>query len=390
MAGPPRCPWGRCSWPAAPWSRACSPPLPGRLPPHKRRLRMHTVAVQVRRIRTPPRHERIPHLRRIAPLTLAAAIAVMPAAAAAQAPAPPAPAKLTLGVVGLHQGKHTYVVAHTKVRVAGTINALAAGDAVTVQLLRKGKVRRQAKAGVNTQGKFAAKLGVKGRGTFAVRVVHKQGVHVLAGTSRRVRFTAVRPNLHQGSSGLAVRLLQRQLDRLAYVTPRGGHYDDATGRAVLAYRKVNHMSRITSTNKTVLARLFSGRGAFRLRHPGAGKHVEADLSRQVLVLANHGKAERIYTTSSGKPSTPTVVGSFRFYRRGPGYNAKGMYYSTYFIRGYAIHGYHEVPTYAASHGCLRVPLSNAISIYKWLSLGDRIFVYTKGKGSTRVMPNAGP
>jgi lipoprotein-anchoring transpeptidase ErfK/SrfK len=67
-----------------------------------------------------------------------------------------------------------------------------------------------------------------------------------------------------------------------------------------------------------------------------------------------------------------------------------MYFSNYFIRGYAIHGYAEVPTFAASHGCLRVPLANAVSIYKWISLGNRIFVYTKGKGSTRVLPNAGP
>jgi hypothetical protein len=323
-------------------------------------------------------------LRRLALLTLAAPLLLAPAAEAQ------ARAQLSASVVGLHQGKRLYVVAHTKVRVAGTINAAAAGDGVTVQLLRKGKVRKRVLAGVNRQGKFAAKVKVGTTGTFAVRVVHKQGVNVAAGSSRRVRFTAVRPNLHHGSSGPAVRLLQRQLARLAYVTPRGGRFDDATGRAVLAYRKVNRMSRITSTNASMLAKLFSGRGAFRLRHPSGGKHVEADLSRQVLVLANHGKAERIYHTSSGKPSTPTVVGSFRFYMRGPGYNAKGMYYSSYFIRGYAIHGYHEVPTYAASHGCLRVPLANAVSIYKWISLGDRIFVYQKGKGSTRVRPNAGP
>jgi lipoprotein-anchoring transpeptidase ErfK/SrfK len=323
-------------------------------------------------------------LRRIALLTAAVPL-LLAGPAAAQAPA-----GISAGVVGLHKGKATYVVAQTKVRVAGTINAAAAGDGVTVELLRKGKVRKRVLAGVNKSGKFAAKVKVGGTGLFGVRVQHKQGVNVAAGSSRVVRFRAVKGNLHQGSSGPAVRLLQRQLARLAYVTPRGGHYDAATGRAVLAYRKVNKMSRITSTNKAVLARVFSGRGAFRLRHPSAGKHVEADLSRQVLVLANHGKAERIYNTSSGKPSTPTVVGSFRFYMRGPGYNAKGMYYSTYFIRGYAIHGYHEVPTYAASHGCLRVPLSNAVSIYKWISLGDRIFVYTKGKGSTRVLPNAGP
>ena len=37
--------------------------------------------------------------------------------------------------------------------------------------------------------------------------------------------------------------------------------------------------------------------------------------------------------------------------------------SNYFIRGYAIHGYAEVPTYAASHGCLRVPIPDAPAIY---------------------------
>jgi L,D-transpeptidase-like protein len=323
-------------------------------------------------------------LRRLALLTVAVSLALAPAALAQ------APAQLKVGVVGLHQGKHIYTVAHTRVRVAGTMNVAAAGDGVTVELLRNGKVRRRALAGVNKQGKFAAKLKVGTTGTFAVQVIHKQGVNVGPAQSKRVRFKAIRPNLHSGSSGPGVRLLQRQLARLAYVTSRGGRFDDATGRAVLAYRKVNKMARITSTNASMLSKLFSGRGAFRLRHPSAGKHVEADLSRQVLVLANHGKPERIYTMSSGKPSTPTVVGSFRFYSKTPGYNAKAMYYSNYFIRGYAIHGYHDVPAYNASHGCLRVPLANAVSIYRWISLGDRIFVYTKGKGSTRVRPNAGP
>ena len=36
-----------------------------------------------------------------------------------------------------------------------------------------------------------------------------------------------------------------------------------------------------------------------------------------------------------------------------------MVYSSYFIRGYAIHGYADVPTYAASHGCLRMPIPDA-------------------------------
>jgi lipoprotein-anchoring transpeptidase ErfK/SrfK len=243
---------------------------------------------------------------------------------------------------------------------------------------------------VNKQGKFNSKLAVSHTGGYSVRVRHKQGLNVAAGTSPRAPFSAVTSKLHEGSRGPVVKLLQRQLVRLAYVTTRRGTYDASTSRAVLAYRKVNRMSRITSVNRALLSKLFTGRGGYKLRHPSAGKHVEADLSRQVIVLADHGKPERIYPTSSGKPSTPTVVGTFRFYRKDPGYNAEGMYFSSYFIRGYAIHGYASVPNYAASHGCLRVPIPVAVSIYNWIDVGDRIFVYTKGKGSTRVMPNAGP
>jgi lipoprotein-anchoring transpeptidase ErfK/SrfK len=103
--------------------------------------------------------------------------------------------------------------------------------------------------------------------------------------------------------------------------------------------------------------------------------VEFDWSRQVVVLADRGHAVRTYHASSGKPSTPTVFGSYSFYSKTPGTNAKGMVDSNYFIRGYAIHGYPEVPTYAASHGCIRIPIPNARQVFNSISLGERIFVY---------------
>ncbi len=84
---------------------------------------------------------------------------------------------------------------------------------------------------------------------------------------------------------------------------------------------------------------------------------------------------RTYTTSTGAPSTPTVVGAFRVYRRTPGTNAKGMVHSAYFIRGYAVHGFESVPPFPASHGCLRVPIPDARSIYDWLRMGTKVFVY---------------
>ncbi len=68
-----------------------------------------------------------------------------------------------------------------------------------------------------------------------------------------------------------------------------------------------------------------------------------------------------------------------------------MVNSNYFIRGYAIHGYAEVPTYAASHGCLRVPIPDAAAIYGWVREGTPVDVYNEsGGGSHRVRGNAGP
>jgi len=53
-----------------------------------------------------------------------------------------------------------------------------------------------------------------------------------------------------------------------------------------------------------------------------------------------------------------------------------MYYSIYFLRGFAIHGYHSVPTYPASHGCVRTPLWFARGFYnRWGRIGVRIVVF---------------
>ena len=95
----------------------------------------------------------------------------------------------------------------------------------------------------------------------------------------------------------------------------------------------------------------------------------------MLALIEGGKVVSIYHTSSGAPATPTVIGSFRVYMQTPGTNAKGMVDSSYFIRGYAIHGYVDVPAFNASHGCLRIPIPDAARVFNWLHIGDRVIVY---------------
>ena len=324
-------------------------------------------------------------------LTLFAALAIA-APAQAQLPgvgqppttpppaAQPAEAKLTVGVAGAmsDRGKR-WVLAGQELVASGSLDPYVAGEEVSVSLYR-GKKRLDTRVvevqNDNGRGTFTVKFGgVKKPGSYYVRATHEASAAQKAATSDPARFGAVRSSSGSGSNGQHVRLLQLGLKRLAYVTPVNGRHDAATGRAVIAFRKVNGMSRITSANTNVMKALFAGRGGYKLKYPKAGKHVESDLSRQVLVLADKGKPQRIYHTATGARSTPTVRGTFRFYRRQPGTNAKGMVHSWYFIRGYAIHGYKSVPTQPASAGCLRVPIPNARSIYNWISMGDQIMVY---------------
>ena len=113
-----------------------------------------------------------------------------------------------------------------------------------------------------------------------------------------------------------------------------------------------------------------------MKFPTHGRHIEVDVDRRVLIEVDGGKPLRIFHTSPGKSSTPTIRGSFRVYRKDPGTNALGMFKSSYFIRGYAVHGYPTVPAgYSASHGCLRVPMADAASIYAFMTLGMPVDTY---------------
>ncbi len=208
--------------------------------------------------------------------------------------------------------------------------------------------------------------------------------------SANVRF--VNPNVGPGASGQSVRLLQSELDVLHYAVPLSGVFDEGTGRALIAYRKMTGLERVAAAGPKVFELLQRGAGVFHVRYPRDGRHVEADLTRQVLAeIEPGGRVKTIYTMSSGKPSTPTVIGRFRVYEKTPGTNSEGMVDSNYFIRGYAIHGYAEVPTYAASHGCLRVPIPDAAAIYAWVQEGTPVDVYNEdGGGSARVSADAGP
>jgi L,D-transpeptidase catalytic domain/Putative peptidoglycan binding domain len=325
--------------------------------------------------------------RLIALSTMAVLVAAAPAAAQDQpapppapTPAPPPPAAGQMTVVVDKVGKQATVIVGQRWRVRGDITPYVAGQQVVVRFYRDGKKilakRANVKPGASgAVGHFKVRFKTKLPGKVTVRVT-KVASATQVGIKAPAQQVLVLPaHVGLGARGDAVRLLQRQLKALGYVPGRRGLYDARTARAVLAFRKVSGLPRTVIADRAVFRRLANGGGRFKVRYPGHGKHIEADLSLQVIALIDHGKVQRIYPTSSGKPSTPTVLGHYRFYSKTPGFNAKGMYFSNYFIRGYAIHGYHDVPVYNASHGCLRIPNPDAYSVYRWVKIGDRIDVY---------------
>ena len=53
-----------------------------------------------------------------------------------------------------------------------------------------------------------------------------------------------------------------------------------------------------------------------------------------------------------------------------------LWYPSYFLRGFAIHGYPEVPAYPASHGCVRIPMWLAPKLFEQIPMGSAIYIYT--------------
>jgi peptidoglycan hydrolase-like protein with peptidoglycan-binding domain len=316
-------------------------------------------------------------LRLASGVACACLVLLAPAAAnAVAAPPPPAPAPTTPStplsapapavgriqlVVQKASGKPPFAIAGGGVVIRGIVVPYVGGQQVKVSVYRDGRKVEVKTVGVealgNGAGQFHLAYSSANSGEVQVRAAHYATAQqaAFAGRSETIHF--VSPDLHEGDSGASVRLLQSELNALHFVVPLDGVFDEATGRAVIAYRKMTGLARVPNTNLTVFKKLQEGAGTFHVKYPQDGRHVEGDLTRQVLAEIEPG----------------------------------GKVDSNYFIRGYAIHGYAEVPTYAASHGCLRVPIPNALAIYGWVQYGTPVDVYNEsGGGSHTVKGNAGP
>jgi L,D-transpeptidase catalytic domain len=308
------------------------------------------------------------------PLFLALLAAVLVAPTAAQAA--PGATNVTIDVGHLRGGKAQIL---SKLPIKGTITPFVPGQTVQVLFFRNGHQVGSERVDVHGSGQngtFSTDFKVRRDGRYAVQAVHEATAEQSGGASERKKFKVRFPSLHPGSCGAVVEAFKKNLRKEGYVPSGGRCFRDKDSRAVLAYRKVNGNAHNTHAGSGIVKDVFSGHGAYHLKFPNAGKHAEVSIEKQVLVLAVGDRPVQTYGVSTGKSSTPTVRGHFQFYLRQPGFNSEGMYFSTYFHGGYAVHGYASVPpTYPASHGCVRVPIPDAFHIYNSIDLGEDIFVY---------------
>src|SRR5947209_4941760 len=208
-------------------------------------------------------------------------------------------------------------------------------------------------------------------------------------------------SLHQGSEGPAVQALQQRLLDLHYDPgPADGKFGQATEYAVQAFEKLNGFGPNGRVSSDVQAALANPAPVTSSAPNGPGNRVEVDLAKQVLYVYSGGNLRLISHVSTGSGAhfceddgcnhqAITPLGAFRFSWRSSGWvdaPLGKLYNPLYFTSdGVAIHGSLSVPTYPASHGCVRIPMHIAEYFPSLVSRGDPIYV-TDGRPVAATPP----
>ena len=260
------------------------------------------------------------------------------------------------------------------VTVRGSVSPAVAGQKAVIELVVNGDVVRTRRARITASGAFHQSFPVDETGTYRARASFSDATHLKGSDVSDPRKPPL-PSLNEGSHGTSVHLLEQRLVELHYrLLGIDQRYDSRTADAVLAFRKVQRMPRVSTVN-AAMWRALADPIVPRPRADNKTFHIEVDQTRQVLYTVEDGSITNILHISSGKPSTPTHDGTFHVNRKIPGYSPNHLYYPSYFDGNRALHGWTDVPTYPASHGCVRIPYWNAKFIYRLTPIGTPVIVY---------------
>jgi L,D-transpeptidase catalytic domain/Putative peptidoglycan binding domain len=192
----------------------------------------------------------------------------------------------------------------------------------------------------------------------------------------------LRGALAGGDSGHDVRVLQQDLVEHGYLAADAvsGTYDYGTEQAVMALEGYNDLTRggVRDGIATPTVRALAAGGDRPKPKHGGPAHVEVSLGQQVLMLVRKGGvvARAIHVSSGAGGKTP--AGNFNVYSKATMSWSKPfktwLPFASYFSGGYALHEYPIVPGYPASHGCVRMPSSEARRVYAYATLHMPVYV----------------
>lgn len=281
---------------------------------------------------------------------------------------------VTIGVRAVVDVRLSKVRLFDTVTVRGSVAPAHPGAKVEISLVQVGDVVAQHHAAMGSAGGFATTFSIDQPGTYRVRATFADADH-LRGSAHDGPRTTPLPSLHVGSHGVYVKLLERRLVELHYrLAGVNRGYDHRTADAVVAFRKVQGMQRVFTVDTAVWRALADPRIP-RPRFDMKRFHFEVDQTRQVLYTVQDGRVTNVIHVSTGKPSTPTPDGTYHVYSKCPCLTPLGLYYPSFFDGERALHGYVEVPVYAASHGCVRIPYWNAKWVYRLALIGTPVMIY---------------
>jgi len=271
--------------------------------------------------------------------------------------------------------------------VSAGVNGVSSSDEEARQVDR---IAPSAPAGaevteVATAARAAAKADAEADAEAAARARAKAKAQAEAAAKVRAARAEQRREDRE-KAGIAV--VQGRLAELKYYADSiDGVSGTATISAVMAFQKVNGLSADGVVGPLTRAAL--DQPVAPALQGGAATRVEVDLTKQVLYYVRNGQLERImavssgsgesYETSSGGTATSlTPVGSYIVERKIPGIREAplgSLYDPMYFYAGWAIHGSDSVPSYPASHGCVRVSRADALWLYAQLDIGTQVSLY---------------
>ena len=176
------------------------------------------------------------------------------------------------------------------------------------------------------------------------------------------------------------RLVQRALASLGYLPAAAvtGIWDARTSHAVLAFQGWEGLARDGIVGPQTLSALEKARRPMPTADLGA-RHVEVHRDKGATLLVERGRVVRALHSSSGAGADATPAGRYSIFRKEINSwsvpHRVWLPYASYFNAGIAFHGYPDVPSYPASHGCVRLPVAEAPFAYAFMAVGTPVAVY---------------